>query len=77
MKKEQKKLSPFELEAEKIVNKYADYKKLKKEDFHEKAKLSQHLGYEKAIEAKMARIESTSKTGFRAKLRTIIAIIFI
>ncbi|VEU61730.1 Uncharacterised protein [Mesomycoplasma dispar] len=25
---------PFELEAEKIVNKYADYKKLKKEDFY-------------------------------------------
>ncbi|AJR12544.1 Uncharacterised protein [Mesomycoplasma dispar] len=48
----------------KIVNKYADYKKLKKEDFHKKAELSQHLDYEKATEAKMACIESTSKTGF-------------
>ncbi|MDW2921806.1 hypothetical protein R7V43_00270 [Mesomycoplasma ovipneumoniae] len=34
MKKQQKTLSPFELEAKKIVDKYADYKKLKKEDFH-------------------------------------------
>ncbi|ATP59701.1 hypothetical protein [Mesomycoplasma dispar] len=32
MKKEQKKLPPFELKAEKIVNKYADHKKLK--NFH-------------------------------------------
>ncbi len=34
MKKQQKTLSPFELEAKKLVDKYADYKKIKKEDFH-------------------------------------------
>ncbi|MDW2911865.1 IS256 family transposase, partial [Mesomycoplasma ovipneumoniae] len=66
MKKQQKTLSPFELEAKKLVDKYADYKKIKKEDFHNeishmfktfteallRAELSQHLGYEKSNRSK-------------------------
>lgn len=61
MKKPIKKFSPFEQEAENLVKKYANYKKIKKEDFHNeianmfktftesllKAELTQHLGYEK------------------------------
>ncbi|MDW2913270.1 hypothetical protein R7X12_01585 [Mesomycoplasma ovipneumoniae] len=34
MKKKQKQLSPLQLEARKIANKYVDYKKVKREDFH-------------------------------------------
>ncbi|MFU0909440.1 hypothetical protein [Mesomycoplasma ovipneumoniae] len=36
MKKQKKTLSPFELEAEKLVDKYADYKKLKKRRFSQR-----------------------------------------
>ncbi|WP_341491755.1 hypothetical protein [Mesomycoplasma ovipneumoniae] len=79
MKKQQQNLSPYNLVAKEIVSKYDDYKKLIKEDFHNeisyrfknlveailKAELSQHLGYEKATEAKMVCIDPISETGFR------------
>ncbi|WNM17630.1 hypothetical protein RNM28_01685 [Mesomycoplasma ovipneumoniae] len=37
--KQQKTLSPFELEAKKLVDKYADYKKIKKKIFTTKFRI--------------------------------------
>ncbi|VEU71154.1 transposase, mutator type [Mesomycoplasma ovipneumoniae] len=81
MKKQQKTLSPFELEAKKLVDKYADYKKLKKEDFHNEishmfktfteallmAELSQHLGYEKSNRSKKGVHRPNKRNGFSDK----------
>ncbi len=81
MKKQQKTLSPFELEAKKLVDKYADYKKIKKEDFHNeishmfktfteallRAELSQHLGYEKSNRSKKGVHRPNKRNGFSDK----------
>ncbi|WDV48978.1 IS256 family transposase [Mesomycoplasma ovipneumoniae ATCC 29419] len=81
MKKQQKTLSPFELEAKKLVDKYADYKKIKKEDFHNeishmfktfteallRAELSQHLGYEKSNRSKKGVHRPNKRNGFSGK----------
>nr|WP_318036332.1 transposase [Mesomycoplasma ovipneumoniae] len=81
MKKQQKTLSPFELEAKKLVDKYADYKKIKKEDFHNeishmfktfywgnlRAELSQHLGYEKSNRSKKGVNRPNKRNGFSGK----------
>ncbi|WNM17019.1 IS256 family transposase [Mesomycoplasma ovipneumoniae] len=81
MKKQQKTLSPFELEAKKLVDKYADYKKIKKEDFHNeishmfktfteatlRAELSQHLGYEKSNRSKKDVHSQNKRNGFSGK----------
>ncbi|MDW2928131.1 transposase [Mesomycoplasma ovipneumoniae] len=81
MKKEQKTLSPVELEAKKIANKHADYKKLKKEDFDNEishmfktfvetllnVELSQHLGYEKRDRSKKGVHRPNKRNGFSSK----------
>ncbi len=81
MKKEQKNLSPSQLKAEKIANKYTDYKKLKKEDFHNEishmfktfvemilnAELSQHLGYETHNRSKKGVHRPNKRNGFSVK----------
>ncbi|WHF53311.1 IS256 family transposase [Mesomycoplasma ovipneumoniae] len=81
MKKDQKNLFPFELEAKKIANKYTDYKKLKKEDFHNEishifktfieallnAELSHHLGYEKSNRSKKGVHRPNKRNGFSLK----------
>ncbi|WP_341433473.1 hypothetical protein [Mesomycoplasma ovipneumoniae] len=78
MKKQQQNLSPLQLEAKKIANKYAEYKKVKIEDFHNeishmfkniveeilKSELSLHLGYEKSDQSKNGVHSPISKTGF-------------
>ncbi|MDW2912467.1 transposase, partial [Mesomycoplasma ovipneumoniae] len=81
MKKKQKQLSPFELEAKKLVDKYADYKKIKREDFHNeisqalkniveellRAELSHHLGYEKSNRSKKGVHRPNKRNGFSGK----------
>ncbi|WNM17573.1 IS256 family transposase [Mesomycoplasma ovipneumoniae] len=81
MKKQQKTLSPFELEAKKLVDKYADYKKIKKKIFTTKfriclktfteallrAELSQHLGYEKSNRSKKGVHTPNKRNGFSGK----------
>ncbi|WNM17223.1 transposase [Mesomycoplasma ovipneumoniae] len=81
MKKKQKQLSPFELEAKKLVDKYADYKKIKREDFHNEisqalkniveevlmAELSHHLGYEKGDRSKKGVHRPNNRNGFSSK----------
>ncbi len=81
MKKQQQNLSPFELEAKKIASKYADYKKLKKEDFNNeishmfktfvetllRAELSQHLGYETRNRSKKGVHKPNKRNGFSVK----------
>ncbi|MDW2892071.1 transposase [Mesomycoplasma ovipneumoniae] len=81
MKKEQKNLSPVELETKKIASKYADYKKLKKEDFHNEishifktfveallnTELSQYLGYEKRDRSKKGVHRPNKRNGFSSK----------
>ncbi|WP_069099085.1 IS256 family transposase [Mesomycoplasma ovipneumoniae] len=81
MKKKQKQLSPLQLEARKIANKYVDYKKVKREDFNNeishalkniveevlKAELSHHLGYEKGNRSKKGVHRPNSRNGFSSK----------
>ncbi|WP_196243084.1 transposase, partial [Mesomycoplasma ovipneumoniae] len=81
MKKQQKTLSPLQLEARRIASKYADYKKITKEDFHNEmshmfktfaeellnAELSLYLGYEKGDRSKNGANKSNKRNGFSAK----------
>ncbi|WP_341516042.1 IS256 family transposase [Mesomycoplasma ovipneumoniae] len=81
MKKKQKQLSPLQLEARKIANKYVDYKKVKREDFHNEisqalkniveevlmAELSHHLGYEKGNRSKKGVHRTNNRNGFSSK----------
>ncbi|XBE77966.1 IS256 family transposase [Mesomycoplasma ovipneumoniae] len=81
MKKQQKNLSPSQLKAEKIANKYVDYRKLKKEDFHNEishmfktfvetllnVELSQHLGYETRNRSKKGVHRPNKRNGFSVK----------
>ncbi|WNM13999.1 IS256 family transposase [Mesomycoplasma ovipneumoniae] len=81
MKKEQKNLSAVELETKKIASKYADYKKIKKEDFHNEishifktfvevllnTELSQYLGYEKRDRSKKGVHRPNKRNGFSSK----------
>ncbi len=81
MKKKQKQLSPLQLEARKIANKYVDYKKVKREDFHNEisqalkniveevlmAELSHHLGYEKGNRSKKGAHRTNNRNGFSSK----------
>ncbi|MDW2907146.1 IS256 family transposase [Mesomycoplasma ovipneumoniae] len=81
MKKKQKQLSPLQLEARKIANKYVDYKKVKREDFHNEisqalkniveevlmAELSHHLGYEKDDRSKKGVHRPNNRNGFSSK----------
>ncbi len=81
MKKKQKQLSPLQLEARKIANKYVDYKKVKREDFHNEisqalkniveevlmAELSHHLGYEKGNRSKKGEHRTNNRNGFSSK----------
>ncbi|WNM15188.1 transposase [Mesomycoplasma ovipneumoniae] len=81
MKKQQKTLSPLQLEARKIANKYVDYKKVKREDFHNEisqalkniveevlmAELSHHLGYEKGNRSKKGVHRPNNRNGFSSK----------
>ncbi|MCN0157961.1 transposase [Mesomycoplasma ovipneumoniae] len=71
----------MQLEAKKLVDKYADYKKIKKEDFHNeiphmfktftevllRAELSQHLGYEKSNRSKNGEHRPNKPNGFSDK----------
>ncbi|WP_337903571.1 IS256 family transposase [Mesomycoplasma ovipneumoniae] len=71
----------MQLEARKIANKYVDYKKVKREDFHNEisqalkniveevlmAELSHHLGYEKGNRSKKGAHRTNNRNGFSSK----------
>ncbi|WNM16919.1 transposase [Mesomycoplasma ovipneumoniae] len=91
IKRQQQNLSLYDLVVKEIVSKYADYKKLIKEDFHNeisyrfknlvegilKAELSLHFRLlKRQPKQKMVCIDWISETAFRSKLWIIIVIIF-